>query len=101
LHSPVSFCPRCPSPPARNRCVAAEGDSRLALISKCGQPNLRDGYCAPVYINGSIYPLPGQVANASVPCIYTEEWLYERGSGELPATVRIRDGKVQSITYGR
>jgi hypothetical protein len=30
-----------------------------------------------------------------------EEWLYERGPGNLVATVRVRAGVVQSIRYGR
>jgi hypothetical protein len=79
--------------------IAAEGDSRLAVISKCGQPDLRDGYCAPVYYNGTV--VPGALPYAYVPCIYTEEWVYERGPGAFMATVRIRDGRVQSISYGR
>lgn len=78
---------------------ASEGDSRLALISKCGQPTLKDGFCAPVYLNGTA--VPGAPPNVYVPCLYTEEWVYERGPGEFMATVRIRDGRVQSISYGR
>lgn len=81
--------------------IAAEGDSRLAVVYKCGEPLLRDSYCAPVYYSGSIYPLPEPIAGLYVPCIYTEEWLYERGPGELLASVRIRGGTVRSITYGR
>jgi hypothetical protein len=81
--------------------IAAEGDSRLAMVYKCGEPLLRDSYCAPVYYSGSIYPVPDPIAGLYVPCVYTEEWLYERGPGELLAAVRIRGGKVQSITYGR
>jgi hypothetical protein len=30
-----------------------------------------------------------------------EEWLYDRGPGNLLAVVRIRSGVVQSIHYGR
>jgi hypothetical protein len=86
---------RCPNG------IAAEGDSRLALFYKCGEPKLRDNYCAPVYYSGSLNPVPDPFAGAWVPCVYTEEWLYERGPGELLAVVRIRGGKVQSITYGR
>jgi hypothetical protein len=81
--------------------IAAEGDSRLAVVYKCGQPTLRDNYCAPVYYNGSVNAVPEPFASFYVPCIYTEEWLYERGPGEFVAVVRIRGGKVQSITYGR
>ena len=41
------------------------------------------------------------IASAYVPCVQTEEWLYERGPGEFVAVIRMRGGKVQSITYGR
>ena len=81
--------------------IAAEGDSRLAVAYKCGEPSLRDNYCAPVFYGGTPYQVPDSIASLYVPCIYTEEWLYERGPGELLAVVRIRGGKVQSITYGR
>jgi hypothetical protein len=81
--------------------IVAEGDSRLALVYKCGQPALRDDYCAPVYYNRSLDPVPDVVAGAYVPCLYTEEWLYPRGPGEFLAVIRLRGGRVQSITYGR
>ena len=75
--------------------IAAEGDSRLAVAYKCGEPALRDSYCAPVYYSGSVNPVPEPIAGAYVPCLYTEEWLYERGPGEFLAVVRLRGGKVQ------
>ena len=86
---------RCPNG------IAAEGDSRLAVMYKCGQPALRDNFCAPVYYGGTSYLVPEPMASLYVPCIYTEEWLYERGPGELLAVVRIRAGRVQTITYSR
>ncbi len=81
--------------------IAAEGDSRLSVFYKCGQPLLADQYCAPVYYPGSLYPVPEPIASAVVPCQPVEEWLYDRGAGNLMATVRFRHGVVQSITYGR
>jgi hypothetical protein len=81
--------------------TAAEGDSRLSVFYKCGQPVLRDDYCAPVYGPGALYPVPEPFASAVVPCQPIEEWLYDRGTGNLMATVRFRSGVVQSITYGR
>jgi hypothetical protein len=36
-----------------------------------------------------------------VPCQQTDEWLYDRGPGNLMATVRFRSGSVLSIVYGR
>ena len=38
--------------------IAAEGDSRLAVVYKCGQPALRDNYCAPVFYGGSFNMVP-------------------------------------------
>lgn len=84
-----------------NGASAAEGDSRLSVLYKCGQPVLADSFCAPVYYPGSLYPVPAALVGAYVPCQPVEEWLYDRGPGNLMATVRFRDGKVQSIRYGR
>jgi len=81
--------------------IAAEGDSRISVLYKCGQPLLKDSYCAPVYYNQTLQPVPEPFASAFVPCQQTEEWLYERGPGNMVATVRLRSGVVQSIAYGR
>jgi hypothetical protein len=81
--------------------IAAEGDSRAAVAFKCGAPLLHDSYCAPVYFSQTLQPVPEPFASAFVPCLQTDEWLYDRGPGNLVATVRFRSGKVQSISYGR
>ena len=84
-----------------NGTSAAEGDSRLSVLYKCGQPLLTDSYCAPVYLQGATRPVPAPLAGVFVPCLPVEEWLYDRGPGNLMATVRFRDGRVQSIRYGQ
>lgn len=85
-----------------NNQSAQEGDSRISVLYKCGEPVLRDTYCAPLVINRSLYPAdPYYVAPLGGPCVETEEWLYDRGPGNLMATVRFRGGVVQSILYGR
>jgi hypothetical protein len=81
--------------------IAAEGDSRVAVAFKCGPPRLQDSFCAPVYFSGTLQTVPEPFARAFVPCLQTDEWLYERGPGNLVATVRFRLGVVQSISYGR
>jgi Protein of unknown function (DUF2845) len=81
--------------------IADEGDSRLLVRFKCGEPVLKDSYCAPVYYSGTLQPVPDPYAGWFVPCQQTEEWLYDRGPGNLMATVRFRAGVVQSIRYGR
>jgi hypothetical protein len=81
--------------------IAAEGDSRIAVAYKCGPPLLQDSYCAPVYFGQSLQPVPEPFASAFVPCQQTDDWLYDRGPGNLTAKVRFRAGVVQSISYGR
>ncbi len=81
--------------------IVAEGDSRLSLVYKCGQPQLADSFCAPVFYGPWPNPVPEPFASAVLPCQLTELWLYERGPGNLAATVTLRSGRVQAITYGR
>ena len=76
-----------------------EGDSRVSLLQKCGRPQLQDSFCAPVFQNKSLVPAP--LANQAVPCLQVDDWIYDRGPGNLMATVRIRSGTVQSIRIQR
>jgi hypothetical protein len=78
----------------------SEGDSRLSLLYKCGQPLFVDSYCAPLYYQPWYQPVSEPPAT-TVQCLVVEDWLYDRGPGNLMAVVRIRSGTVQSITYGR
>ena len=81
------------------------GDSRLSVLYKCGEPLLKDSYCAAVYTLSTNQPEPApvwvQVPGSIVPCLQVDEWLYDRGPGNLMATVRFRSGVVQAIRYGR
>jgi hypothetical protein len=82
------------------------GDSRLSVLYKCGEPVLRDSYCAAIYTlsaTPALQPAPVwvQVPGSIVPCLQVDEWLYDRGPGNLMATVRFRSGVVQAIQYGR
>lgn len=76
-----------------------EGDSRLWLLKTCGQPALSDSYCVPIF-----YPGPPNRYGVSHPipagCLMTDEWLYERGPGDLPAVVKIQNGRIISIRFG-
>lgn len=81
--------------------IVAEGDSRVAVVYKCGAPNLADQFCAPTYYPGTLQIVPPPLSSALVPCLVVEQWLYERGPGNLTATVYLRSGIVQSIVYGR
>lgn len=79
----------------------SEGDSRLSLLYKCGAPVVADAYCAPLFYQPMLQPVAEPFAFVTVPCQWVEEWLYDRGPGNLLAVVRIRGGTVQSINYGR
>ncbi len=80
---------------------SGEGDSKLSVLYKCGEPLLKDAFCAPLYGAQSPYPLPEPFAGAVLTCQLVEEWLYDRGPGNLMATVRFRGGQVLSIRYSR
>lgn len=101
----VLIAMQCASAAAESlRCngnFASEGDSRQSVLYKCGPPLLRDNYCAPVYYSQTLQPVAQPFASAYVPCQPIEAWLYDRGPGNLMATVRFRSGSVESITYGR
>jgi hypothetical protein len=81
--------------------IASEGDSRLSVYYKCGPPLLLDRYCAPLFYTYTPNQVPDPYASVYVPCQPVEEWLYERGPGNLAATVRFHGGVVWSITYGQ
>lgn len=79
------------------------GDSRLEVMKRCGEPALKDSYCAPVTATTSATKggAPGSVTINVLPCLPVDEWLYERGPGDLPAVVRMQNGVITSIYYGR
>ncbi len=80
---------------------AGEGDSRVSVLYKCGQPLLKDSFCAPLYFGPDLQLVPEPWAGTVLPCQTIEEWLYERGPGNMAATLRFRAGVLQSIRYSR
>lgn len=78
----------------------SEGDSKLTLLRVCGQPTLTDQFCVKAWSNRRPRPPYDDPAQGGDMCIFVEEWLYERGPGDLPAVVRIREGRVISIRFG-
>ncbi|AKJ28234.1 DUF2845 domain-containing protein [Caldimonas brevitalea] len=80
--------------------IASVGESRLSFVQKCGEPMLKDSYCAPVYYHPNLQPVPSIWIGTVLPCQPVDEWLYDRGPGNLSATVRFKGGVVDSIHYG-
>jgi hypothetical protein len=95
------------APPVRAetlRCTGgsvAEGDSRVSVLYKCGQPLLKDSFCAPLYQGHDLKPVPEPWASTVLPCQTIDEWIYDRGTSNMAATLRFRAGVLQSIRYGR
>ncbi len=77
------------------------GDSRLTVLTNCGEPKLKDSFCAPLYVAPTLQQVPAPLAGMVAPCLQIDEWQYDRGPGHLTATVRFQYGRVQSITYGQ
>lgn len=77
------------------------GDSRLSVLYRCGEPLLKDAYCAPLYQGPAFQVVPLPPGALGLPCVLVDEWLYERGPGNLTAIVRFQSGVVQSVRYGR
>jgi len=79
--------------------IIETGDSTLSVRYHCGEPLLQYSYCAPIYYFPGLQPVPEPLASIVVPCQQIDEWLYDRGPGNLVATVRFRAGVVLSIRY--
>lgn len=77
------------------------GDPRLTVMQKCGEPLLKDSYCRAV----EVMPPPGAGRTpwyaGDMPCRVVDEWLYDRGPGNLMATVRFESGRIQAIVYSQ
>jgi hypothetical protein len=78
---------------------ASVGDSRVSVLQKCGEPLLRDSFCKPVEVLTPWHPYPVILPPQVAPCEQVDEWLYDRGPGNLFATVRFQRGAVEAIRY--
>jgi Protein of unknown function (DUF2845) len=77
--------------------VVAVGDTRAAVLHKCGQPVLKDSFCRrPETPPDRPVAGPGR----ALPCEDVDEWTYNPGYGQFMTTVRILAGKVSAIVYG-
>lgn len=86
--------------------IAAVGESKLSVLRKCGEPVMRDSYCKPIETLVPLVPYPGAPYVAGTPvirsgpaCEIVDEWAYDRGEGNLFATVRFKRGAVDAILY--
>jgi hypothetical protein len=74
------------------------GDTRSALLQRCGEPVMKDTFCKPVEYQSA--PATKGV-NVVVPsCRNVDEWTYNPGRGQFMTTLQIDGGKVTVIKYG-
>lgn len=77
------------------------GDSRASALLKCGEPAVKDSFCAPVPATTGTTPVTGTTTTVNVQvCDTVDEWTYNPGYGQFWTTLRFRDGKLESIKYG-
>ncbi len=75
--------------------IVSLGDSRSTVLQRCGEPVLRDSFCA---AQPPIRLPDGRRQQA--PCEPVDKWTYNPGWGQFWTTLRFVDGKLVAIRYG-
>jgi hypothetical protein len=92
-----------------NRDFAQRGESKFAILQKCGEPVFKDSFCAKpdgnkpeVIVNPPSSSSGGgqTVIVNNNRCDQAEEWTYRPGSGQFETMLLFRDGALTSIRYG-
>ena len=81
--------------------LAQVGDTKYAVLQKCGEPAFKDSFCKPQEVvwfpdGRHVRVLPPQV----LPCQPVEEWSYNPGPGYFVAILRFEAGAVSAIRQG-
>lgn len=76
------------------------GDSRASVLLKCGEPVIRDSFCAPAERPAAAEPPVGPAGFKAVPCETVDEWTFNPGYGQFMTTLRFEAGRLSSIKYG-
>lgn len=76
------------------------GDSRASVRLKCGEPVIRDSFCAPAERPAAAEPPVGPAGFKAVPCETVDEWTFNPGYGQFMTTLRFEAGRLSSIKYG-
>lgn len=76
------------------------GQTRAAVLQKCGEPKVRDSFCKPAAELPAPVVAPGATSVNVLPCEKVDEWTYDPGYGQFMTTLRLESGKVTAITYG-
>lgn len=84
--------------------LAGVGESKFSVLSKCGEPALKDIVCIPrpqvevIVVPGARGPGTRQIISQQ--CVPMEDWTYHRGQGNFLGIVRFYNGAVESVRDG-
>jgi Protein of unknown function (DUF2845) len=79
---------------------ASIGDNKASILQKCGEPMLRDTFCAAPVTPGDKSAQAPNRAGRRIGCVDVDEWTYNPGYGQFLTTLRFESGRLSSITYG-
>lgn len=87
-----------------DRDFAQMGDSKSAILQKCGEPVFKDNFCKKPTPNlgapTAAEPVaPGTVVIQQNACEPVEEWTYKPGSGQFITLLLFENGALKSIRY--
>lgn len=84
--------------------LASVGDTKPAVLQKCGAPQYKESFCSMVGTGGGVVvggtrarPV---VVNTPPACIPIDEWTYVPASGSFMTILRFEEGRVTTITSG-
>ena len=73
--------------------LAGTGDSKAAVLFKCGAPFFAESSCKPV-------AQTDDWDRVTVACVPVDDWAYNPGSGQFITIMRFENGIVASIRFG-
>lgn len=88
-----------------DRDFAQIGDSKFAILQKCGEPVFKDAFCKKpeAGVQPFIAEAPGDRRNITIingnACDQVEEWTYKPGSGQFITLLLFQDGVLKNIRY--
>lgn len=80
--------------------LAKTGDTKAAVLQKCGEPVHRDAHCKPPEKTAPDASRPRGPTVQVTPCEQVEEWTYNPGRGQFMTTLRFESGRLVSLSYG-
>lgn len=85
-----------------NNGLASVGDTKPAVLQKCGAPQYKDSFCRPVTSSGAYVTRSGRTVIPPPPatCEMIDEWTYVPESGQFMTIMRFEAGRLSTITSG-